>query len=193
MRVKRLQKVKWMSWGPTSLLMWGATCPAPWDKIVLCSAPSDTTLVDGNSEQRFLCSCSLTGRGYFQKSIENVKQIGLAITSWPPVIKNDVAFYSFFLHKAVTLFWRWVSGRRLWVEAFLPRSSGSVTHNEGTPSPGEHCQPISLLSQFTSSTPPRLQRKLPLYFKQQSPVKFSALINLHSNASKMTLRIKVVS
>ena len=49
-------------------------------KTVLCSVLSDMTLVAMNREQRFLRSCLLMGREYFQEGIENVRQIGLVIT-----------------------------------------------------------------------------------------------------------------
>lgn len=61
------------------------------------------------------------------------------------------------------------SGRRLWVEEFPPRSSGSVTQNQGTLSPGECCQPTFSPSQFTLSILPQLQRRTPPALQTAEP------------------------
>lgn len=110
------------------------------------------------------------------------------------IIKN-IAIYVFFLHKLPIFLLRGVSGK--WGKTLSRGDFAQMIRIRDT-SQGYTLSREALstnllaLTIYTLSLL-RYKEKALLHFKPQSPAKYSALINLHSNASKMTLRIKAVS
>lgn len=167
------------------------SAPSGWNCIVFCSSRCNT----GWHEQRteVLMFLPSYGQRIFSEKYWKCQADWFSYNSWLLSIQKMYCFLLIFSAQSTNVTFKVSQRRRLLVEEFSPRSSGSVTHNKGTPSLGECCQSISLISQFTFSISPQLQRKAPPALQTAKSCWYPAHISLHSNARTMTPWLQVVS